>query len=625
MISIKDTNADPRALFWKYAKYVSFISPIVLSGIFFGWFRSEINFDGASFWFSLSACATALILAGTYYFAYRFFEENFYFFIFVSWIANALYLVPDLNHRPLICSPSFFYYKLFIFLLSLTSSAFLLLSLFTRATRNDETPTWKRVPKYTWVAIALLSAFYLIFSYLQVPHLPTREVVVKQIEGMRPEKREATTGKNCDHSAVFPHNEHIELTKWMIPGSVVAFALLLAVGSALRTRLQTENPGWKDNLLESTFWIYGLLQFTYPFTLSLRTHREGLVMLLYLIAQLAKVGNAISMVGIFQSSAAYRDSNRSAKVRDAENEVRFKQAELLAREERLLRESNFTELGRLASAIKHDVLTPLATMGFDVKFLKEQLQHEPKLKRRLENINESMARIEAIVKVVDFFRGDKVFFDRDEHMRKASMLEIAHRAVRSVKHEREDLKQDNPTVRIKVSGKDLWVRANMPMLEQLVVNVIKNGLEAIDGAKRETGLIQMSVGIAGIQGSEYSRWVKLEIEDNGEGIPAENMDKLTTVFTTRSDKKPNSGIGLFIGKKILDIHDGILRFESKVNEGTKVTVLLPEWQALQKHLHDTGGDSTPSHDNTHDVPLTKAPSERGERASARKNQNLTEE
>lgn len=616
MISMKDTNADPRTLFWKYAKYISFISPIVLSGIFFGWFRSEINFDGGSFWFSLSACATALILAGTYYFAYRFFEENFYFFIFVSWVANALYLVPDLNHRPLICSPSFFYYKLYIYLLSLTSSAFLLLSLFTRAARNDETPTWKRVPKYTWVAIALLSAFYLVFSYLQVPHLPTREVVVKQIEGMRPEKREATTGKNCDHSAIFPHNEHIELTKWMIPGSVVAFALLLAVGSALKARLQTENPGWKDNLLESTFWIYGLLQFTYPFTPYLRTHREGLVMLLYLIAQLAKVGNNISMVGIFQSSAAYRDSKRNESILQSENEVKIKQADLRAEEEKLRRERNFTELGRLASAIKHDVLTPLATMSLDVAVLKQQLQHEPKLTRRLKNIEESMDRIEAIVKVVDFFRGDKIFFGREEYMRKASMLEIAHRAVRSVKNEREELKKENPPARIKVTGKDFWVRAYVPMLEQVVVNVIKNGLEAIKEAKREPGLIQMNVGIATIQGSEYSRWVKLEIEDNGEGIPAENMDKLTTVFTTRADQKANSGIGLFVGKKILDIHDGIIRFESKVDSGTKVTVLLPDWQALQKHLHDTGGDSSPSGPLAEAEDLTQ---ELGQRASESSN------
>jgi hypothetical protein len=103
------------------------------------------------------------------------------------------------------------------------------------------------------------------------------------------------------------------------------------------------------------------------------------------------------------------------------------------------------------------------------------------------------------------------------------------------------------------------------------------------------------------------------------------MDKLTTIFTTRGDKKPNSGIGLFIGKKVLDIHDGEIEFESTVGEGTIVTLLLPEWNALQKkegteQIHKTDDplhDSRDSHRKLHHsdgagkpevLPETSAPS-----------------
>lgn len=162
------------------------------------------------------------------------------------------------------------------------------------------------------------------------------------------------------------------------------------------------------------------------------------------------------------------------------------------------------------------------------------------------------------------------------------MLEIVHRAVRSLKNEMGWLKRVDAKSFIKIRGREVFVRAYVPMFEQLVVNVIKNGLEAIEEAGRERGVISINVGTTELMGSKYSRWVGVEIEDNGIGIPEENMDKLTALFTTRGDRKASSGIGLFIGKKIVDIHKGRIHFESKAGVGTKVTLLLPEFSALQK-------------------------------------------
>jgi signal transduction histidine kinase len=573
-----------KARFWKVVKRASLIAPFALGAVFYVilWRINDLSFSSQMFTFSLSTCAVALILAGTYYFTYKFFKENFYFFIFVGWVANAIYLIPDLN-GPRLCDLGYSNHQLYVYVLSLTSTAFQGVSLFTRAKADSPRPTWSVIPRATWTVILGLVLAYGALAYAVIPKIPGRREVVgaEKIQTLVNEKK-------CDPNNIFPLDDHKTLAKLMVPGAILSFLVLCAVGASLRVRLHSEDSGWKGPLLSYTFYLYAALQLPYPFIFYLWTQGDW-ILSLFLIAQIAKVGNALAMLGVLQSAIAYRDLRRDEQVRSAQHEVQVKEAQLAAQDAtlkvqaaELQRRRQLVELGLLAASIKHDVNTPLATMAMDIGTLTNRFRNDNRIIKKLESLHDSMERIYAIVKVVDIFRGDKAFFDRDEFMRKASMLEVVHRAVRSVKNEKEELKQSNARTFIKVEGREVWVRAYPPMLEQVVVNIIKNGLEAIDEARREHGVIKIGVGITETQGGRYPRWVRVEIEDNGCGIPAEHMDKLTTIFTTRGDKKPNSGIGLFIGKKILDIHDGKIKFESEVGEGTKVTLLLPEWSALQK-------------------------------------------
>jgi len=526
---------ENRERLWAAITY-SYLALLVLFHlIFFLRFWKHVHFLGTNLPISLTLAAVAGVLAGTYFYTYKFFKDDFYFFVFVSWIANAIYLIPELN-GPAPGESNYPQYRIGIFALSLLSSGSLLLAIFSPGKKEFQKGSWI----ITGISVGVLCS---AFSYALMKRL--------------------------------------SLSPALLPGVIFSFGVLWGVGGMSRTRLGLEKSGGKEQLLSTTFYVYAVLQFVYPFHPWLQA--RGIESIPFLIAQLAKVGNAISMQGLLQSAIAYRDSRRDEEIRNSQTEIRIKQAELIAQEEKLSSKSQFVELGMLASSIKHDVNTPLATMGFDIQTLRARFQNDNRIIKKLDSLEESMERIYAIVKVVDIFRGDRVFYNRDKFMSKASMLEVVHRAVRSVKNEKEELKQSNPNKKITVEGRESFVRAYVPMLEQAIVNIIKNGLEAIDESGRQGGLISVRVAPTEIPETEPSRWVKVEIEDNGCGIPLENMSRLTSLFTTRSQKKPNSGIGLFIGKKILDIHDGRISFESTVGEGTKVTMLLPEWKALIKH------------------------------------------
>jgi two-component system sporulation sensor kinase A len=72
----------------------------------------------------------------------------------------------------------------------------------------------------------------------------------------------------------------------------------------------------------------------------------------------------------------------------------------------------------------------------------------------------------------------------------------------------------------------------------------------------------------GSQGSE------IRFEDNGEGIDPENLKKVFNPFFTTKEK--GSGLGLPIVKSIIETHQGAIKIDSGPEEGTTVTISLPE-------------------------------------------------
>lgn len=107
--------------------------------------------------------------------------------------------------------------------------------------------------------------------------------------------------------------------------------------------------------------------------------------------------------------------------------------------------------------------------------------------------------------------------------------------------------------------------------EDLIRTLLLNLLENARKAMPEGGSIS-------IQSNLTDEGCMISIEDNGYGIPKEAIRYLTEAFyrvdKARSRKHGNAGLGLTLCDKIARLHHGELRFESELNTGTRVTVLL---------------------------------------------------
>jgi nitrogen fixation/metabolism regulation signal transduction histidine kinase len=113
---------------------------------------------------------------------------------------------------------------------------------------------------------------------------------------------------------------------------------------------------------------------------------------------------------------------------------------------------------------------------------------------------------------------------------------------------------------------DLRIMADPELLEQVLINLILNAIDALEG--REKPAIELTASInAGQQ-------TVIQVKDNGAGIDEEVLQNIFVPFFTT--KKKGSGIGLSLSKQIMLLHKGNITVQSAKGEGTVFRLLLSE-------------------------------------------------
>jgi len=126
---------------------------------------------------------------------------------------------------------------------------------------------------------------------------------------------------------------------------------------------------------------------------------------------------------------------------------------------------------------------------------------------------------------------------------------------------------DSHGVRIEVTSKPHLpsVRGDAIQLEQLLLNLINNAVDAASSAGNRPG----QVAIALLQ--QPDRLLVL-VEDNGPGVPAHMADRLFEPFETT--KRDGMGLGLTLARQIVDAHAGALHWENLRSGGARFTLEL---------------------------------------------------
>lgn len=138
----------------------------------------------------------------------------------------------------------------------------------------------------------------------------------------------------------------------------------------------------------------------------------------------------------------------------------------------------------------------------------------------------------------------------------------------------ENLKARNTITRnVKISvdvHADLAVKVSRVHVVTAIVNVLKNAYDFLpadgEGAR---GAIQ-------VRAVQKDKQTHIVIQDTGQGIPATSLDEVRQCLPGRTSRNEGTGFGLCNARRFIEAHGGSLHIDSKENEGTTVTLILPK-------------------------------------------------
>jgi signal transduction histidine kinase len=126
---------------------------------------------------------------------------------------------------------------------------------------------------------------------------------------------------------------------------------------------------------------------------------------------------------------------------------------------------------------------------------------------------------------------------------------------------RTELKKTNIEFHYECNSEYLTIQADVEMIEQVLINLLKNAIEAL--SETEHPKLELI-------GSYDENTVKIEIIDNGPGIIKEALEHIFVPFYTT--KRTGSGIGLSLSRQIMQMHNGSITVESVPDVKTVFTL-----------------------------------------------------
>jgi signal transduction histidine kinase len=227
----------------------------------------------------------------------------------------------------------------------------------------------------------------------------------------------------------------------------------------------------------------------------------------------------------------------------------------------LMKANKTAATGALSASIAHELNQPLGASNLNIQFLKMNLEKgviNPELgKEVLDSLEEDNKRAAAIVKSLR-----SIFTEVDSNAQEVQLGGLIDKVLDIVKPE---LKSKNIQIQLQVDD-GLLVRVNSSEIEQVILNLLNNAIQALANA----GTLQRRIAI---NATKDEHFIHLSVSDNGAGVPIEFKSQLFELLSTT--KQTGMGLGLWLCKHIVTRYGGSIRYEDAVGGGARFVVELP--------------------------------------------------
>jgi C4-dicarboxylate-specific signal transduction histidine kinase len=254
--------------------------------------------------------------------------------------------------------------------------------------------------------------------------------------------------------------------------------------------------------------------------------------------------------------ALMMQKHRDSRERERTNELQRYNEKFRMRVERLV------AMGSLASAIGHEINQPLQSIKVlaDSALYWNESEQIPDPEAMADSIRRISDRAEWAARIV---RSMKVVFSNpdDVESNQVDIADVAQRAVESVEQVRASARI---TVNVEVDPQAAHVRFSDMHLKQVLVNLLKNSFRVLGS----TEIVDPTVTIRTRSANGRTR---IEVEDNGPGIPSELQDRIFDPFYSTTDRSENMGLGLYVVHTLLKAFNFSIRVED-VSGGARFVI-----------------------------------------------------
>jgi PAS domain S-box-containing protein len=258
-------------------------------------------------------------------------------------------------------------------------------------------------------------------------------------------------------------------------------------------------------------------------------------------------------------------------------------------EQQLMQADKMASLGVLVSGVAHEINNPNNFVMLNIPILQTMWKSmEPILDNHLaengdfliskrlkysqvkstipellQGIYDGSKRIENIVRELK----DYARLETEGNLELVSINEVIETAIvltanmirKSTNNFSQDLKPNLPAI-----------KGNFQKLEQVIINLLENSCQAITDRKQK---ITISSGYDAAR-----KLIICRIKDEGEGMSPETKEKIFDPFFTTKRTKGGTGLGLSVSSKIIKLHRGDIKYNSAPQQGTTVTIRIPQYQ-----------------------------------------------
>lgn len=221
-------------------------------------------------------------------------------------------------------------------------------------------------------------------------------------------------------------------------------------------------------------------------------------------------------------------------------------------------------ISRISGGVAHEIKNPLNAISLRLDLLRERLgAPEEELRPEIDILSNEVRRLDRVVKTfLDFTRPVEVKFEE---------VDLAALAGEVAELMTPQARSSNIAVGFEAAvDHPARIRGDADMLKQAILNLVTNALDAMAAhmAKTKTEGCELNLRVSNSGDS-----VRLDVADNGPGIPEDLRDKVFQLYFTT--KQRGSGIGLAMTYRAVQLHNGTIDFTSEDGRGTTFSLQFP--------------------------------------------------